>query len=68
MKQLLELEADEEIELVLHPQPKSLWEALAGGDFLGMRQRDSLSQWIQEQVPFLSDPAPWLLMPEARIY
>jgi len=63
-----ELEEDEEIELVLYPQPKSLWEALAGGDFFGMRQRDSLGQWLEEQVPFLSDPAPWLLMPEARIY
>jgi protease-4 len=68
MKQLLELEAEEEIELVLYPQPKSLWDALAGGDFFGARQPDSLSKWLQEQVPFLSDPAPWLLMPEARIY
>jgi len=68
MKQILELEEGEEIELVLYPQPKSLWEALAGGDFFGMRQRDSLGQWLEEQVPFLSDPAPWLLMPEARIY
>jgi protease-4 len=68
MKQILELEENEEIELVLYPPPKSLWNALAAGDFFGMRQRDSLSQWLQEQVPFLSDPAPWLLMPEARIY
>ncbi len=68
MKQVLGLREDEEIELVLYPRPKSLWEALAGGDFLGIRQRDSVSQWLQEQVPFLSDPAPWLLMPEARIY
>ena len=68
MKQVLGLEEDEDIELVLYPRPKSLWEALAGGDFFGIRRRDSLSQWLQEQVPFLSDPAPWLLMPEVRIY
>lgn len=68
MKQALGLEEDEDIELVLYPRPKSLWEALAGGDFFGIRQRDSLSQWLQEQVPFLSEPAPWLLMPEVRIY
>ena len=68
MKQVLGLEEDEEIELVLYPRPKSLFEALAGGDFFGIRQPDSLTQWLQEQVPFLSDPAPWLLMPEARIY
>lgn len=68
MKQALGLEEDEDIELVLYPRPKSLWEALAGGDFFGIRQRDSLSQWFQEQVPFLSEPAPWLLMPEVRIY
>ena len=68
MKQVLGLEEDEDIELVLYPRPKSLFEALAGGDFFGIRQPDSLTQWLQEQVPFLSDPAPWLLMPEARIY
>ena len=68
MKQVLELEEDEEIELVLYPRPKSLWEALTGGDFFRIRQRDSLSQWLEEQVPFLSDPAPWLLMREVRIY
>jgi len=68
MKQVLGLEEDEEIELVLYPRPKSLWEALASGDFFAIRQPDSLSQWLQEQVPFLSDPAPWLLMPEVRIY
>ena len=68
MKQVLGLEEGEEIELVLYPRPKSLWEALAAGDFFWIQQRDSLSQWLQEQVPFLSDPAPWLLMPEVRIY
>ena len=68
MKQVLGLEEDEDIELVLYPRPKSLWEALASGDFFGIRQPDSWSQWLQEQVPFLSDPAPWLLMPEVRIY
>ena len=68
MKQVLGLEEDEDIELVLYPRPKSLFEALAGGDFFGILQPDSLTQWLQEQVPFLSDPAPWLLMPEARIY
>ena len=68
MKQVLELAEDEEIELVLYPPPKGLWEALAGRDLFGIQQRDPLSQWLEEQVPFLSDPAPWVLMPEARIY
>ena len=68
MKRVLELEEDEEIELVLYPKPKGLWEALASGQFFGIQQHNSLNRWLEEQLPFLSDPAPWLLMPEVRIY
>jgi ClpP class serine protease len=68
MRRVLELEEDEELELVLYPQPQSLWEALSSGEFFGIQQRPSVNQWLEEQIPFLSRPAPWLLMPEARIY
>ena len=68
MKRVLELEEGEEIELVLYPKPKGLWEALASGQFFGIQQHNSLNRWLEEQLPFLSDPAPWLLMPEVRIY
>ncbi len=68
MKRILELEEDEELELVLYPRPQSLWEALSSGEFFGIQQRPSVNQWLEEQIPFLSRPAPWLLMPEARIY
>ena len=68
MKQVLELAEDEEIELVLYPRRKSFWETLTSGAFLKMRQRTTISQWLQEQFPLLSRPGPWLLMPEAEIY
>ena len=68
MKRVLELEEDEELELVLYPQPRTLWEALSSGELYGIQQRPSVNQWLEEQIPFLSRPAPWLLMPEATIY
>jgi len=68
MKRVLELEEDEELELVLYPRPQSLWEALSSGELFGIQQTPSVSQWLEEQLPFLSRPAPWLLMPEAKIY
>ena len=68
MKQALELQEDEEIELVLYPRPKSLWETLTSGDFFGSRQPPSWSEWLKHELQHLSRPAPWLLMPEVRIY
>ncbi|MFQ5928121.1 MAG: signal peptide peptidase SppA [Acidobacteriota bacterium] len=68
MKQALELEEDEEIELVLYPRPKSLWETLTSGDFFGSRQPPSWREWLEHELQHLSRPAPWLLMPEVRIY
>ncbi|MDA2932920.1 signal peptide peptidase SppA [Acidobacteria bacterium AH-259-D05] len=68
MKEALELAEDEDIELVLYPRPKSLWETLTSGGLLKIGRRPSLSQWLQEQFPVLSRPGPWLLMPEAKIY
>ena len=68
MKEALELEPDEEIELVLYPRPKSFWEQLTSGSLLQIRQHPSINQWLQEQFPLLSRPGPWVLMPEATIY
>jgi protease-4 len=68
MKEALELEEDEEIELVLYPRPKSFWEQLTSGGLIQVRQEPSINQWLQKQFPLLSRPGPWILMPEANIY
>ena len=67
MKKALGLTEDEEIELVLYPRSKSLWESLTSGEFLGVWQRFSLSGWLKEALQSLSTPAPWLLMPAISI-
>lgn len=68
VKQALQLEEKDEIELVLFPKPKSFWELLRSGEFLGVNQSSSLAEWLEREVRVLGTPAPWLLMPEIRIY
>ena len=68
MKEALELEEGEEIELVLYPRPKSFWEQLTSGGLIQIREQPSINQWLTEQFPLLSRPGPWVLMPEANIY
>ena len=68
MKEALELQEDEEIELVLYPRPKSFWEQLISGSLLQAPRQPSINQWLKEQFPLLSRPGPWVLMPEATIY
>ena len=68
MKETLELEEGEEIELVLYPRPKSFWEQLTSGGLIQIREQPSINQWLTEQFPLLSRPGPWVLMPEANIY
>lgn len=67
MKKALNLKEEEEIELILYPKRKSVWELLRSGKFFSAHQPSSLQQWLQRQIPTLATPAPWLLMPEIRI-
>ncbi|MGH9341855.1 MAG: signal peptide peptidase SppA [Acidobacteriota bacterium] len=68
MKAALDLEENDEIELILYPRPKSVWEAVASGDFFSTKKPESLIQWARAELQSLSTPSPWLLMPEVRIY
>ncbi len=67
MKEALDLKEEEEIELILYPKRKSVWELFRSGKFLAARQPPSLRQWLQGQISALATPAPWLLMPEIQI-
>ncbi len=68
MREALKLKEDEEIELVLYPKRKSLWQSLSSGDFFGMRQPLSLEEWWEDEIRMLGTPRPWLLAPNIRIY
>lgn len=67
MKESLGLKPDEDIELVLVPKPKSFWEILLSGEFFGVKESPSLTDWLEREIRALSTPAPWLLMPEIRM-
>ena len=68
MREALNLKEDEEIELVLYPKPKSLWESLSSGDFFGTQQPLSLEARWEDEIRTLENPRPWLLTPNIRIY
>ena len=67
IKKALKLKEEEEVELILYPKQKSLWELLRSEDLFSLRQPPPLRQWLEKQLPALATPAPWLLMPEIRI-
>lgn len=69
MKKALKIPEREEIELVLYPKPKTLWQALTEGDLVSANQyRPLLVEWLERELKLLTTPAPWMLMPEIRIY
>ena len=67
MKETLNVDPKEEIKLFLYPEPKTIWESLASGNFL-QGTTPSLTEWLSKEIQFLTTPTPWLLMPEPKIY
>ncbi len=67
MKKTLGITPEEEMELVLYPEPKTFWESVASGDLL-RGTPPTLAEWLSKEIQFLATPAPWLLMPEPNIY
>ncbi|HEU0005680.1 MAG TPA: signal peptide peptidase SppA, partial [Terriglobia bacterium] len=65
LKKELKVPETDEVELVLYPKPKSIWQSLAEGDFFGgsLPTTESLKQFIRS----LETPSPWLLAPEVEI-
>ena len=69
LKQELDIPAEEEVELVLYPKAKSLWESLLEGDWAQVSRRgQSLEVLLKERLSEVTRPAPWLIVPELRIH
>ena len=68
MKEILDIGEEEQIELVLYPKPKALWEALLSEDLWNLGAPPSPLRWLQREMKSLATPAPWLLIPEIRIH
>ena len=68
LKKELQLSDDEEVEVVLYPRPKSLWQSLLEGDLLELSgHTESCDLSLDELLGALKSPGPWLLLPEVTI-
>ena len=69
LKQELNIPPEEEVELVLYPKTKSLWESLLEGDWAQISRRGaSLESLLKQRLSEVTHPAPWLIVPELRIH
>ena len=66
MKKALELGQDEQLELVLYPKRKTLFEAALSGELIKI-DPPSLIGWFQQSLNRLDRPGPWLLAPDVNI-
>ena len=67
LKKELKVPDNEEVELVLYPKPKSLWQALAEGDFFGSSLPKLSADSLKQAIRSLEIPSPWLLAPNVEI-
>jgi ClpP class serine protease len=69
LKKELKVPESDEIELVLFPKPKSLWQSLAEGDLFKISTPvPSLDSFLKTTLQRLETPAPWLITPEVTIH
>ena len=69
LRKELNIPAEEEVELVLYPKPKSLWQSLLQGDWAQIsRPGQSLESLLRQRLSEATRPAPWLIVPELRIH
>jgi protease-4 len=68
LKKELKVPEGEEIELVIYPKPKTLWQSLIEGDLFKVSMAGSyVDSFIKETLRVLETPAPWLMAPELTI-
>jgi len=67
LKKELKVPDAEEVELVLYPKPKSVWQSLAEGDFFGSSLPRLSAESLKQSIRSLETPSPWLLTPEVEI-
>jgi len=67
LKKELKVPEAEEVELVLYPKPKSVWQSLAEGDFFGSSLPRLSVESLKQFIRSLETPSPWLLAPEVEI-
>jgi protease-4 len=69
LKKELKIPETEEVELVLYPKPKTLWQSLVEGDlFRTATPMPSMESYLKEVGRTLETPTMWMLTPEVEIH
>ena len=70
LKKELKIPETEEVQLILYPKPKSLWQSLAEGELFKTylsTSTPSIESRLKNIIHGLETPSPCLLLPEAEI-
>ncbi|HUV13091.1 MAG TPA: S49 family peptidase, partial [Acidobacteriota bacterium] len=67
MKNALDLDPGDQIQLELFPKPKTLLELLASGKLLEIGQPPLIRDLMTKEIRILENPGVWMLAPDIRI-
>jgi len=68
MKNALNIDQKDQVQLELFPKPKTLFELLASGKLLEIGQPPLLRDLMAKELHILENPGVWMLAPEIRIH
>lgn len=67
LKKELKIPVNEEVDVVLYPKPKSIWQSLAEGGFFGASLPKLSAESLRQSIHSLETPSPWLLAPDVIV-
>jgi protease IV len=69
LKKELKIPEGEDVELVLYPKPKTLWQRITEGDFFKISNpTTTIDSYLKQTLQVPQTPAPWLLAPQVEIH
>jgi protease IV len=69
LKKELRIPEGEDVDLVLYPKPKTLWQRITEGDLFKVSSpMTPLDSFLKQSLQVPETPAPWLLAPEVEIH
>jgi protease IV len=69
LKKELRIPEGEDVDLVLYPKPKTLWQRITEGDLFKVSSPTTpLDSFLKQSLQVPETPAPWLLAPEVEIH
>jgi ClpP class serine protease len=68
LKKELKIPEGEDVDLVLYPKPKTLWQRITEGDFFKVSNPRTTFDSFLKQTQGPQTPTPWLLAPQLEIH